>query len=37
MASILKTVGSTLNVQERKCLETTGVMAKHWVNSETGV
>lgn len=31
MASILKTVGSGLNVQERKHLETTGVMAKHWI------
>lgn len=36
MASFLKTVGSGLNVQERKRLETTGVMAKHWINTETG-
>lgn len=36
VAPVLKTVGSGLNVQERKCLETTGIMAKHCINSETG-
>lgn len=27
-------VGSGLNVQGRKCFRITGVMAKHWMNSE---
>lgn len=29
-----QTVGSGLNVEERKCLETTGVMAVYWIDSE---
>lgn len=34
MASVLKTRGSGLYVGERKCLESSGRMAEHWISSE---
>lgn len=34
MALVLEAVGSNLNVQERKCLEITDIIAERWIHGE---